>query len=248
MSNGISHRYWNWALSAHNLSASPLFDGSDTSLSGDGDPVIGHNDTATLAPTNITIPNGSGGGCVTTGPFANLTINLPDLDSAPADVFPPHAFAYTPRCLTRNLNNYIAQSFTSQCDVDRLLSSPNISTLQHNMDVSVWPDLRRAGIMGPHAAAHMQLGRAMDDFWTAPQEPAFMLHHAMVDRVWTLWQAQDPENRQYALNGTSTMLNPPDTPEVDLDTQVTWGSLGENKTLLELMSTEAYEFCYEYKD
>ncbi|GFF57475.1 tyrosinase central domain protein [Aspergillus udagawae] len=240
--------YWNWALSANNLSASPLFDGSDTSFSGDGDPVVYPDDTVTLAPTNVTIPNGSGGGCVTKGPFANITLNLPDLDSAPGDVFPENAFAYTPRCLTRNLNNFIAQSFTSQRDVDRLLSSTDILTLQHNMDVSVWPELSEAGIMGPHAAAHMQLGRAMDDFWTAPQEPVFMLHHAMVDRVWTLWQAQDPANRQYALNGTSTIMNPPGTPEVDLDTQVAWGSLGENKTLREVMSTEAYEFCYEYGD
>lgn len=58
-----------------------------------------------------------------------------------------------------------------------------------------------------------------------------MLHHAMIDRVWTLWQAQDPENPQYALNGTAPMSNPPNTPEVDLDSQVTWGVLGDNKTL-----------------
>ncbi|KAF7716748.1 Tyrosinase central domain-containing protein [Penicillium ucsense] len=240
--------YWNWALSANNLSASPLFDGSDTSLSGDGEPLENRNETITLAPTNVTIPNGSGGGCVTNGPFANITLNLPDLDSAPGDVFPKNAFAYTPRCLTRNLNSFMAQDFTSQTDVDRLLSSPDIVTLQQYMDVSVWPELREAGIMGAHPAAHMQLGRAMDDFWTAPQEPAFMLHHAMVDRVWTLWQAQDVKNRQYALNGTSVMGNPPDAPEVNLDTQVTWGALGQNRTLRELMSTEAYEFCYEYAD
>jgi tyrosinase len=185
---------------------------------------------------------------VTNGPFANMTLHLPDLDAAPGDVFPDNAFAYTPRCLTRNLNSFMSQSFTSQKDVDRLLSSPNITALQHNIDVSVWPTLSEAGIMGPHAAAHMQLGRAMDDFWTAPQEPTFMLHHAMVDRIWTLWQEQDPKNRQYALNGTSTIMNAPTTPEVHLDTELTWGSLSLSKRLRELMSTKAYDFCYVYGD
>ncbi|KAJ5670389.1 uncharacterized protein N7477_005752 [Penicillium maclennaniae] len=240
--------YWNWALSANNLSASPLFDGSETSLSGDGDRKDDWESTIRLFPSNVTIPNGLGGGCVTTGPFANYTLNLPDLDEAPGDVFPDNAFAYTPHCLTRNLNSFMSQAFTSQKDVDRLLASPNITTLQHNIDVSVWPTLSDAGIMGPHAAAHMQLGRAMDDFWTAPQEPTFMLHHAMVDRIWTLWQEQDPENRQYALNGTSSIMNAPTTPEVDLNTELTWGLLSPLKRMRELMSTKAYDFCYVYGD
>jgi tyrosinase len=248
LSNNLLFRYWNWALSANNLSASPLFDGSETSLSGDGDPLDDPESTDILLPGNITFPSGKGGGCVTNGPFANMTLHLPDLDSAPIDVFPDNPFAHTPHCLTRNLNSEMAQSFTSQKDVDRLLSSPNITTLQHNIDVSIWPTLNEAGIMGPHAAAHMQLGRAMDDFWTAPQEPTFMLHHAMVDRVWTLWQEKDLKNRQYALNGTSTIKNAPDTPDVNLDTELTWGSLSVTKRLRELMSNKAYDFCYVYED
>lgn len=177
-----------------------------------------------------------------------MILNLPDLDDAPNDVFPSNAFAYSPHCLTRDLNSFIARAFTGQADVDRLLDSPDITTLQHNVDVSVWPGIREHGVMGPHAAAHMQLGRSMDDFWTAPQEPTFMLHHAMVDRIWTLWQARDPENRRWALNGTSTIMNAPTTPEVDLDTRLTWGPLGPEKTLRELMSTEAYDYNYTYDD
>lgn len=244
-----SHRYWNWALSAANLSASPLFDGSDTSLSGDGDPIEGRDPMLTFEPTNVTIPNGSGGGCVNTGPFAGMILNLPNLSLAPMDVFPDNAFEYTPHCLSRDLNSHIAQYFTSQTDVDRLLSSPDIVSLQHNMDITAWKELREAGLlMGPHTAGHMQLGSSMVDFWTAPQDPAFMLHHAMVDRVWTLWQAQNPKHRQYALNGTSTNMNPPTAPDVTLDTQLTWGSLGNSLTMREVMSTEAYEFCYAYGD
>lgn len=244
----MSNRYWNWALSANNLSASPLFDGSETSFSGNGDPIEQSNQMFALEPSDVKIPRGSGGGCVTSGPFADMILNLPDLDSAPGDRFPPHAFDYSPHCLKRDLNSFISGHFTNQTDVDRLINSPDIVSLQHNMDVSVWPKLTKVEIMGPHAAAHMQLGRSMDDFWTAPQEPTFMLHHAMVDRVWALWQAKDLENRQWAMNGTSTIRNPPTAPLVNLDTEVTWGPLSANKTMRELMRTDAYDFCYEYGD
>ncbi|KAI9372466.1 hypothetical protein BJX61DRAFT_533961 [Aspergillus egyptiacus] len=248
--------YWDWALSADNLSASPLFDGSPTSLSGDGVPIDhGHDHDAEirLLPTNITIPQGSGGGCVTTGPFANMTLNLPDLSLAGDETFPPNAFAYSPHCFTRNLNSHISRAFTSQTDVDRLLTSASITELQANIDFSAWPELRQAGIMGPHAAAHMSLGRTMDDFWTAPQDPSFFLHHAQVDRIWTLWQArgsgeEERQRRRWALNGTSSIHNAPTTDEVTLDTQLAFGWLDHNRTLREVMSTQAYHFCYRYGD
>ncbi|KAA8641766.1 tyrosinase family protein [Aspergillus tanneri] len=239
--------YWNWALSANNLSASPIFDGSATSLSGNGDP-IKQETLLRLEPTNITIPMGSGGGCVTNGPFANMMLNLPELSMAGDEEFPPNAFDYTPHCFTRNLNSYMSNAFTSQADVDRLLNSPTITDLQVNMDLSAWPELREMGILGPHTAAHMSLGRTMQDSWSSPQDPSFMLHHAQVDRIWSLWQARGPESRRWALNGTSTVYNKPTTPEVTLDTELTWGTLSDNKSVREVMSTEAYHFCYEYGD
>ncbi|KAL4956623.1 hypothetical protein BDW69DRAFT_158167 [Aspergillus filifer] len=239
--------YWDWALSADNLSASPIFDGSPTSLSGDGDH-IDQDLEFQLSPTNITIPQGFGGGCVTNGPFANMTLNLPDLSLAGDTEFPPHAFNYTPHCFTRNLNSNMSHLFTNATDVERLLNSKSITELQANIDFSNWPELREAGIMGPHAAAHMSLGRTMDDFWTAPQDPSFFLHHAQVDRVWTLWQARDPERRRWALNGTSSIHNAATTPEVTLDTPLSFGWLDRTRSLREVMSTQEYHLCYEYGD
>ena len=37
-----------------------------------------------------------------------------------------------------------------------------------------------------------------------------------------MWQAQDPENRQYALSGTPTTLNIPPSPNVTLDDYLSW--------------------------
>lgn len=54
-------QYWNWGKWAADPANSPLFDGSDTSLSGNGRKIDhGYNDY---------FPPGPGGGCIYSGPF-----------------------------------------------------------------------------------------------------------------------------------------------------------------------------------
>ena len=60
--------YWNWGKYAFDPLNSPIFDGSATSMSGNGI-YEAHNCTDAL-PTGLNcIPPGHGGGCVETGPF-----------------------------------------------------------------------------------------------------------------------------------------------------------------------------------
>lgn len=65
-SQTLSHnfKYWNWGKYA-DPTTSPIFDGSETSMSGNGESVkhVGFNLGAAF------VPPGNGGGCVTTGPF-----------------------------------------------------------------------------------------------------------------------------------------------------------------------------------
>jgi tyrosinase len=91
-------RYWDWPLWAADLAASPLFDGSETSLSGDG------AFNGTVIPVNLgeySLPGGSGGGCVTSGPFKNLTLSLGPFDFGLAfgTSIPSNAFQYKPPLL-----------------------------------------------------------------------------------------------------------------------------------------------------
>lgn len=58
--NVILFRYWDWALDAHDLSSSPVFDGYD-GFGGNG------------SSTSSTQPELFGGYCVMDGPFANAT-------------------------------------------------------------------------------------------------------------------------------------------------------------------------------
>lgn len=60
------------------METSPVFDGSATSLSGNGE-YIANEGPIVLGGGGLpylSLPAGTGGGCVVTGPFANLTINL----------------------------------------------------------------------------------------------------------------------------------------------------------------------------
>ncbi|KAJ9131147.1 Di-copper centre-containing protein [Coniochaeta hoffmannii] len=72
--------YWDWGLTAlTGLENSAIFDGSDTSLSGNGayqgqrpDYVLGGS--TGLPP--LYLPAGTGGGCATSGPFKDMKVNL----------------------------------------------------------------------------------------------------------------------------------------------------------------------------
>jgi tyrosinase len=63
-------QYWNWDRYAKDPTNSPLFDGSEGSMGGNGakEAHQGIPIPGAPSPYNI-IPPADGGGCVTTGPF-----------------------------------------------------------------------------------------------------------------------------------------------------------------------------------
>ena len=68
--------YWDWSLYADDPASSPVFDGSATSVGGDGEAIV-HGPTILKSfGGEISIPPGTGGGCVNRGPFANWTVRL----------------------------------------------------------------------------------------------------------------------------------------------------------------------------
>lgn len=134
-------RYWYWTLDAANLAASPVFNGSPYSLGGNGEPIParpGPIRFISLAPTvnriaNLTGLESTGGGCVITGPFANLTVPFgpvgPNLTDSMRD--DPDNLKYGPHCLKRDMRPKLAsQSFTPAA-IEALLGSPDI----HNFNL-----------------------------------------------------------------------------------------------------------------
>jgi len=61
----------------------------------------------------------------------------------------------------------------------------------------------------PHNRVHMWLNGTMSSLSTAPADPLFWMHHAMIDRIWSLWQAK-PANagKMSNLAGKARVLDP----------------------------------------
>lgn len=174
-----------------------------------------------------------------------MTVNLGpfDFDLVFAGGLPSNWTSYTPHCLQRDLNNYVATLYGNQTAVDYLLAQPDIVSFQDTMS-KLNPIATDIGV---HPGGHVSIGYGLFDFFVSPGDPAFFLHHGMIDRVWTIWQAVDPESRLVALNGTTDIFDPPGAEEVTLGTVQSWGILGETRQTKELMNVRAGVYCYTYE-
>ena len=188
--------YWDWTISWEDPRKSTVFDGSPVSMGSNGKPLTsrGPIDIAAFGISASLAP-GTGGGCIESGPFANASVNLGPIALEPKG--PDNGLGYNPRCLVRDINlNYSNQ--TKPSDVVRLISSCT--------DLGCF-DTVLEGLDGVHAGGHFTMGGLGYDAFSSPGDPAFYLHHAEVDRTWTLWQHLNPENRTEQVYGTQTAFN-----------------------------------------
>jgi len=187
----------------------------------------------------------NGGGCVTAGPFKDWKLNLGPVSTIWPNIPPnPQAdgLGYNPRCLSRELSPQAAQNATDDDIVSLILSSRDIKTFQDVMQTVVPGDL------GLHGAGHYMIaGDANGDLYNSPADPAFFMHHSMIDLVWWTWQALDLKNRQNAIAGTITFMNLTPSRDTSLDDILTLGYAGSpDIPIRSAMSTLDGPFCYLY--
>jgi len=238
--------YWNWGKSAFDPINSPYFDGSAYSISGNG-VFEAHNATEAL-PTGLNpIPPGVGGGCVKTGPFANMSVNLgpvaPTL-AEPEDVAQKgNGLAYNPRCLKRDISEWVSSQWNKDNDSYALITeNNNVYDFQNTMqgDFSV-------GFYGVHTGGHFTYqGDPAGDLFTSPGDPMFWLHHGQIDRTWWIWQNQDLAQRQNAIAGTITLNNNPPSRNGTLQDILNMGVNAPTVQIKDVMSTLAGPLCYIY--
>ncbi|KAJ5141197.1 N-acetyl-6-hydroxytryptophan oxidase ivoB [Penicillium atrosanguineum] len=188
--------YWDWPLWADNLAASPLFDGSETSISGDGEYNPGEQN---MSGGDVTLLRGSGGGCAKSGPFKDMKVHMGPFPGSLTSTteIPAPRFEYNPRCLNRSLNDFVSSRYTNSTLVSTLMKASKIADFQ------------------------------------------------MIDRLWAKWQDAGA-NRRNALNGTSTIMNPPGADLVTLNTMMEFGYLDSPRPVHEVMSPLANGFSYAY--
>ena len=174
----------------------------------------------------------------TTLHFRNFRIAEAFLTELPTD-----SLIYAPHCLRRDLNSPMMLNNTNQTTVDRLLASENIHDFQFLLSDSGPLD---SAWLSPHVGGHWAIGQDLRDVFTSPGDPAFWLHHGMIDNLWTQWQNKDLESRRFALDGTVTSFNNPPSQDATLDYVLDWGYVGKPRRVGELMDTKKGPYCYRY--
>ncbi|KAF2472963.1 Di-copper centre-containing protein [Lindgomyces ingoldianus] len=236
-----SQPYWNWGKYA-DLLQSPIFDGTNTSMGGNGD-YVAHGGHA-AGQANVMVPAGKGGGCISTGPFKNMTVNLGPMSIAIDVKIPTNpqsdGLGYNPRCIRRDITDYFTKSYLRTKDVQALITQPTtILAFQDQMQTDT------ASKFGVHSAGHFSIwGDPGGDFFISPGDPAFFLHHGMIDRAWWIWQNQDPSKRVMTVGGSTSMFG---GSTGTLNDKVDLSVVGSGLAIKELVSTTAGPFCYAYQ-
>lgn len=237
-----SFPYWNWPATADNLHGSAVFDGSEYSMSGDGDYV--DNGPVVLSPS-LQLPHGSGGGCVNSGPFAGLQTTMAPIgiDILIAGLpLPDTAFDLNVTCLTRDLNTYAAQRYCNYTALYQALETDDLNEFDHLINGIIG-----GGELGLHSGAHFIVGAPASSIFVSVQDPIWWALHAMLDNLYTSWQIRHPDLAT-AVYGTETANNAPPSPNVTLDTPESgWGYFDPNRyPVKDLTSTTSGPFCYKY--
>lgn len=150
--------YWNWALYADDPLASPIFDGSAFSMSGDGAPIANKGPITLLlgnfAP--VVLPPGNGGGCVTSGPFKDMVVNLGPV-SLPLNngsVITGTGLDHNPRCLKRDISAGINKAFANATSIMQLIGN-NDKAADFQLVMQGVPG---SGSIGVHGGGHYTIG------------------------------------------------------------------------------------------
>lgn len=237
--------YWDFSATVDDLQTSTVFDGSEYSLGSDGAP----NGTAPIAlgPT-LVIPHGSGGGCMKSGPFADWTATIGYIDPLfliSGSPLPNNTYAYNSSCLTRDLNSYAAQTWTNYAEVINTTHAPDAATLEYDMNGVIG-----GSSLGVHSAAHFTVGGFMSSIHVSVQDPVWWALHTNIDRIYTSWQANNPDIASQ-LFGTETANNAPPSANVTLDTiEPNWGYFDSSSIPVRdlISTTDGKYFCYTYDD
>ncbi|CAI4213272.1 unnamed protein product [Parascedosporium putredinis] len=208
---------------------SPLFNGNATSMGGNGAAAEYPGVVMPYPRPYNVIPAAGGGGCVTEGPFSDMVVSIGPLGTVLRDI------PRNPRADGLASANHSYSLIMDYPDVDafynRYLGQPFLRG-----DEFPW---------GLHSAGHyITGGDPGGDFYASPGDPTFWMHHAALDRLWWLWQMQDPENRLQAIPGiTSSRMTNEDAQKtmVDLKWTAEPRSLGD---LNDQMGSAP--FCYIY--
>ncbi|KAK8874731.1 Di-copper centre-containing protein [Apiospora arundinis] len=240
--------YWNHGKSAQDLINSPYLDGSPTSQGGNG--VYAKHGCAVGLPSRLLcIEAGVGGGCVETGPYAGVMMNISATAPTSEFVTAGPKFSYQPRCIRHDISNALGQKWAGDERAVALLTNAagqaGIAGIQAGIE-NTGTDTE--GFYGLHQYGHFAVsGDPSGDFYNSPNEPLFWIHHGQVDRLWWIWQNQKPVERALQVAGTRTMYNKPPSDDATLEDILHMDTTGADVVLRDAVSSVGGKYCYIYE-
>ena len=181
----------------------------------------------------------------------------PAIDPAPPRNPRADGYGDNARCLRRDMSNYLTSRYARPQDIASLITnSRDIGTFQTVMQAAGGGGfgggfggggVGGAVTTGVHVAGHYTIaGDPGGDFYTSPNDPAFYVHHGMIDRTWSIWQTQDLPNRLQVISGGSSMMG--FGRAQSLDDLIDLGVVGDKVwKIRDLVSTVDGPFCYVYE-
>jgi tyrosinase len=108
--------YWDWPKWADAPQDSPIFNGDPYSLGGNGAFIPDHPGLSFPGSNTTDIAPGLGGGCITSGPFKDMVVNLgPIVIGTPGPL--PSGLGYNPRCLKRDVGPAVSRRWSNYTSV-----------------------------------------------------------------------------------------------------------------------------------
>ncbi len=172
---------------------------------------------------------GGNGNPVTTGAFANWPI---------LEENPPGSGILLPASLRRAFGAGI-NNLPTQAEVDSVMSiTPYDRSPWNQTPINSFRN-QLEGFRGPniHNRVHVWVGGAMLPP-TSPNDPVFWLHHCNVDRLWALWQANNPTEGYKPTSGgpSGHNLN---------DNMAPWNSGTDLRKPADVLDIHALGYCYD---
>ncbi|KAG5654821.1 hypothetical protein KAF25_002889 [Fusarium avenaceum] len=211
--------YWDWTIDSKDMSKSPVF--SKDKTRGFGGNGLNGGIVSPSRPNRLTM-------CVLDGAFNNFTVQYYDQTSRP-------------HCLNRGFNDgftsagkFQGDSYSPQVVSKIIDNSKNFTTFAKDLE------------NGPHGAIHQAVGGDMVPS-TSPNDPVFFLHHAQIDRLWWIWQQQNPKKRNSDFSGISILTSgATDKKPASLNDKMPMLGLGPDRHVSELMTTSSNLLNYNY--
>lgn len=151
---------------------------------------------------------------------------------------------YNPHCVTRDLSSWLAtRIYTKDAFLNATVreTARDIAAFQREIET------QSSGLPGVHGGGHQTLSGSNSDLYSGVTDPAFYLHHTMVDRLYWMWQALHSDQAK-TISGTITFGNSPPSRNATLEDLIELPFLGvEASPLGTLLDTLDGPYCYVYE-